>query len=196
MSKVTVAGVVPHLYNVREKLKEHIKNSSTISYYDDDPYDGFDSWEEAMDFYKRMGYFSNMEDEEDEEMNLAYGYDYDYSPAEDMPFWDDEDSGYKRIYFYPDYRDQDNREIFKSIKEFKEYCDDNGYHICSYEMSNLIYRTESYCCLERRDMGIERSEIATFDSYGDLFYEVCDEDELETLYGDGSFASYHGVEKK
>ena len=205
MPKIIVAGVIPHLYNVRAKLKEHLKNASTVSggFFDDDPYDGFDSWEEAMDFYRRLGYFSGSEDEEDAEaywekrrkekekedddQRLVYGYSD--SPADDLPFWDDEeDAGFKRIYFYPDYRNQDEREEFKSLKEFKDYCTDNGYHICSYEMNNLIYRTESYCCLERNDCGIERSEVATFDSYGDLFYEVCDEEELEDIYGNGEFS--------
>lgn len=83
-----------------------------------------------------------------------------------------------RIFFYNDYHDKSDAIIFTSLMEFDEFCERNGYFVPGYVQDDLMYRSESHCCLmplaEQRGV----LEIMSESSWGELFYEACDESEL------------------
>lgn len=87
----------------------------------------------------------------------------------------------KEIYYYPDYRNKDNRIEFNSLKSFNEFCSDNGYKVPEHVGEEIMYRRVSHTCLrpDVREYGLY--EIAAEESYGVLAYEVCDPSELSNL---------------
>ena len=52
------------------------------------------------------------------------------------------------IYFYPDLNDLDNRKVFFNLKEFGDYLDELGIYISSYETTQILNRSISYCCVD------------------------------------------------
>lgn len=111
--------------------------------------------------------YSGMEDCQD---------DVEYSHYEEI----DDDGIYngKEIYYYPDYHEKDNRIEFNTLKSFNDFCEDNGYSLPEYVANDIMYRRVSHTCLrpDAREYGLY--EIMAEDSYGTLFYEVCDSSEL------------------
>lgn len=83
-----------------------------------------------------------------------------------------------KVIFYPDYHDQTDKMCFRNIMEFNDFCEENGYSVPAYVVSDLVYRTENHCCLD--PMLEERGELSIVGegSYGELFYEVCKPEEL------------------
>ena len=111
--------------------------------------------------------------EEEEDVN-----DYEYASYEELS---DDDNGVtdgKEIYYYPDYHDKDSRLEFSTLKAFNDFCDDNGYVIPSHVSNQIIFNRVSHTCLhpESRNYGVY--EIIAETSYGNLFYEVCESNEL------------------
>lgn len=84
----------------------------------------------------------------------------------------------KEIWFYPDYHCKDDRLEFNSLKEFNDYCESMGYFVDKEVAENISWRYESHCCLNPESEKIGLLEIMTEHSYGDLFYEACEECEL------------------
>ena len=84
----------------------------------------------------------------------------------------------KEIWFYPDYHDKEDRLEFNSIKEFSDYCDSMGYSVPTKVVSEMAWRYESHCCLSKEAEDIGLLEIACGHSYGDMYYDVCDDSEL------------------
>ena len=108
--------------------------------------------------------FDGWNDEDDD-------IDYDYTIS-------DYDDGHKEIWFYNDYHDKSDRVCFTSLDEFSEYCDSMGYYIPSNVSKELSYRYESHCCLNQEYKQVGILQILTGHSYGDMFYEACDSNEL------------------
>lgn len=84
----------------------------------------------------------------------------------------------KEIYYYPDYHNKDNRLEFETLSGFNDFCDENGYVVPSHIANDIMYRRVSHCCLrpDAREYGMY--EIMAEDSYGTMFYEVCEASEL------------------
>ena len=103
-----------------------------------------------------------------------------YSGMEDSPSELDDDGIWdgKEIYYYPDYHDKDNRLEFNSLKSFNDFCEDNGYKLPEHIANAIMYRRISHTCLSPLAREYGEYEIMCEDSYGSLFYEVCDESEL------------------
>jgi hypothetical protein len=84
----------------------------------------------------------------------------------------------KEIWFYPDYHCKDDRLEFNSLKEFSDYCESMGYFVDKKVAEDISWRYESHCCLNPESEKIGLLEIMTEHSYGDMFYEACEEAEL------------------
>jgi hypothetical protein len=103
-----------------------------------------------------------------------------YSGYED-DISNDEDIEYKEIWFYPDYHCKDDKLEFNSIKEFSDYCENQGYFVSKEVTSDLVWRYESHCCLRPESEKIGLLEIMTEHSYGEMFYVACEEQELSDM---------------
>jgi len=106
-----------------------------------------------------------------------------YSSYEDDPteYNLDENTEYKEIWFYPDYHCKDDRLEFNSIKEFNDYCENQGYFVSSEVANDLSWRYESHCCLCPESEKVGLLEIMSEHSYGEMFYEACEEQELSDM---------------
>ena len=107
-------------------------------------------------------------DEDDFDFN---GIDIDFTT-------DDYDDEQKEIWFYPDYHDKDDRLEFNTLKEFSDYCESMGYWVSKEVANEISWRYETHCCLDPDSEKQGLLEIITEHSYGELFYEVCKEEEL------------------
>jgi len=92
-----------------------------------------------------------------------------------------EDSEHKEIWFYPDYHCKDDRLEFNSIKEFSDYCEKQGYFVSREVAYDLAWRYESHCCLCPESEKVGLLEIMSEHSYGEMFYEACEEHELSDM---------------
>jgi len=108
----------------------------------------------------------------DEENPNEYGFEdirldtEDYEPSS------------KEIWFYPDYHCKDDRLEFNSLKEFSDYCENMGYWVDKKVAEDISWRYESHCCLNPESEKIGLLEIMTAHSYGEMFYDACEESEL------------------
>lgn len=84
----------------------------------------------------------------------------------------------KKIVFYFDYHDKFDCTVFSDLLEFSDFCERSGYFVPSYIQDDIIYRNESHCCLNplAKERGI--LEVMSEGSYGEMFYEACEESEL------------------
>lgn len=98
-------------------------------------------------------------------------YDFDFTT-------EDYNSESKEIWFYPDYHFKDDKLEFNSLKEFSDYCESMGYCVNKEVAADISWRYESHCCLNPGSEKIGLLEIMTEHTYGEMFYEACDESEL------------------
>lgn len=84
----------------------------------------------------------------------------------------------KEIYYYPDYHDKDNRLEFETLSSFCDFCEDNGYVVSDQVANDIMFRRVSHTCLRPDSKEYGMYEIMAEDSYGTMFYEVCEANEL------------------
>lgn len=84
----------------------------------------------------------------------------------------------KEIWFYPDYHCKDDKLEFNSLKEFSDYCESMGYWVDKEVSADISWRYESHCCLNPESEKIGLLEVMSEHSYGEMFYEACEESEL------------------
>ena len=155
-----------------DKKKKHKGSKRTA----DDIYDEF--WNKKSKRKHRKGKKARLINiNEPYEGEEEFDVDGDYVSYEEV----DDDNGItdgKEIYYYPDYHDKENRLEFNTLKAFSDFCDDNGYEIPSYLTNKLLFNRVCHTCLlpDAREWG--RYEIMVENSYGNLFYEVCESGEL------------------
>lgn len=84
----------------------------------------------------------------------------------------------KLIYYYPNYRNKEDRFEFNTLKEFDDFCADYGYTVPPYVGEQIAYRRVSHVCLNptMREHGM--FEIMAEESYADMMYEAVDVDDL------------------
>lgn len=100
-------------------------------------------------------------------------------PEDDYDFDDIHlDCDEKVIYFYSDYHDKYGRDTFHSLKEFSDFCINSGYIVPRYVEDDIVYRVESHCCLNPKAEKGGILEIMSEHSYGEMFYEACEDWEL------------------
>ena len=117
--------------------------------------------------------YSGDEDDPDEVGDYPHEFD-NYEEVEDNGI-----TNGKEIFYYPDYHNKDDRLEFNTLKSFSEFCEDNGYAVSESVANDISYRRVSHCCLSpiAREYGLY--EIMCEESYGTLFYEVCESSELD-----------------
>ena len=103
------------------------------------------------------------------------------NPTEYASYEDLESDGIndgKLIYFYPNYRNKEDRLEFNTLREFDDFCADYGYVVPPYVGEQIAYRRISHVCLrpDAREYGM--FEIMAEESYADMMYEACDVTEL------------------
>jgi hypothetical protein len=84
----------------------------------------------------------------------------------------------KEIYYYPDYHNKDNRLEFSSLSGFSDFCEENGYNVPQHVVDDIMFRRVSHTCLRPDAREYGHYEIMAEDSYGTMFYEVCEANEL------------------
>ena len=110
------------------------------------------------------------------DINVPYnGEEEDGYNFDDIALFQDES---KEIWFYPDYHSKDDRLEFNSIKDFSDYCCSMGYWVDKCVMGDISWRYESHCCLNPESERLGLLEIMSSHSYGEMFYDACDESEL------------------
>lgn len=87
-------------------------------------------------------------------------------------------NGLKVIWFYPDYHCEDDRMEFNGLLEFSEFCKDEGYQLPLSIYTELDKCGSLHCCLDPFMRSVGRMHITHARSYGEMFYEVCDAEEL------------------
>ena len=91
---------------------------------------------------------------------------------------EDYETDAKEIWFYPDYHCKEDKLSFNSLKEFSDYCDSMGYWVDKAVAAEISWRYESHCCLNPESEKIGLLEIMSEHTYGEMFYEACEESEL------------------
>lgn len=156
-------------YKTRNKHNKHNKSKSSKARIIDinTPYDGYET-ECIYDYDSEDGY--NLDDDGD----YVDGYNLNELCYNEP----------KEIWFYYDYHYHNNEDKLKfgDIKSFCKYCNEKGYFIPQFIMSELKYRYESHCCLSSASKYAGVTNITSGRSYGDMFYEACDEKELSVLH--------------
>lgn len=99
--------------------------------------------------------------------------DYEYDRLKD------DDVVNPKVIFYPDYHNVDDKIAFRTVSEFNDFCEENDYFVPAYIANDLFYRNENHCCLNPVSEKRGILEIIGEGSYGELFYEVCEPDELQ-----------------
>lgn len=84
----------------------------------------------------------------------------------------------KEIWFYPDYRDKDDKLEFNTLAEFKSYCSSNGYYLPNKVEDDIVWQYETHCCINPDVERMGYLEILADRSYGEMCYMACDEDEF------------------
>ena len=82
------------------------------------------------------------------------------------------------IYYYPNYNNMNDKLEFSSLKEFDDFCCDEGFVISPNVAEEMVYRPINHVCLypQSRERGVY--ELYAGESYSDMVYEVCDLNEL------------------
>lgn len=110
----------------------------------------------------------------DDDFDMIYPYN-DSNSSDDTG---DYEPISKAITFYPNYHDKYDKIEFSSFKDFSEYCDAMGYYIDKKTEEDILSRYESHCCLRPLGRYLSFSEVLSAHSYGSMYYDVCDDEEL------------------
>lgn len=164
-------------YLTRKKEEDGKRNYSYADFWDDDDY------EEDMERLRMYYGYDHYDDDwyVDEDGAIVYppkketakviDINTPYSGFEEDPDELDDTDAHK-IYFYLDFRERNDVEIFNSLKEFDEYCKEEGLHVPENVAENISYWSESHCCLYPVTSVLhEPMEIMAADSYDNLWYE-------------------------
>lgn len=80
----------------------------------------------------------------------------------------------KEIFYYPDYNNKENKLEFNTLKEFDDFCIDNGYTVPPCVGEDIAYRRVSHVCLNPLAREYGMFEIMSEESYADMMYEACE----------------------
>lgn len=95
-----------------------------------------------------------------------------YSGEEENPDEVDDVPIGQYIYFYPDYKNKNDRIEFTSLKAFDYFCEANDFN-CSPEIGEKIaYGVVCHVCLNPRELLKEKNELMCEYSYADMYYNA------------------------
>ena len=83
-----------------------------------------------------------------------------------------------KVIFYFDYHDNTDYLEFENLMEFSDFCEREGYFVPGYVEDDILYRNENHCCLNPIAKSRGVLEVMAESSWGEMFYEACDESEL------------------
>lgn len=111
---------------------------------------------------------------------------YDDNSFDDVVLQDTEDyypssTEYKEIWYYPDYHDDIDKLEFNSLKDFSDYCADEGIYVPPFMADLLKYQSVSHCCLSGTSKENGRLELTVDDTYSNMFYTACTMSEAEEM---------------
>lgn len=133
--------------SLNKKLFKEKRNKKSKSYDDEDDY-----WNNRGSMYKNGEWDDDELDDEDV-----------YEPS------------YKCIKFYSDISNEMSYHEFHSLKEFNDFCTENGYFVSTVDYSNLANWSVVHCCLDPISEEYGEHEIITDNSYGALYWSVSDD---------------------
>lgn len=164
-------------YLTRKKEEVNKRNYSYADFWDDDDYE--EDMERLRMYYGYDHYDDDWYVDEDgaiiyppkKETAKVIDINAPYSGFEEDPDELDDTDAHK-IYFYLDFRERSDVEIFNSLKEFDEYCKEEGLYVPENVAENISYWSESHCCLYPVTSVLhEPMEIMAADSYDNLWYK-------------------------
>lgn len=80
----------------------------------------------------------------------------------------------KTIYYYRDFNNPDNYEAFFNLHEFDQFLKEEGVHVNQNEISNLMTRDVSHCCINPDIQSTHGTvQLITDSSYGGLYWTCC-----------------------
>ena len=93
---------------------------------------------------------------------------------------DDEDYGgvdneWKEINFYEDIENELSVIQFSSIKDFSDYCEEEGINVGDVDGENLMNWDRIHCCLDPLSLKYGEKDLITDTSYGGLYWTVADD---------------------
>jgi hypothetical protein len=110
--------------------------------------------------------------------DITRPYSQGFIDETDLPEEEVESSVAQYIWFYPDYKDKTDKLEFNSLKDFDDFCAKNEFLVPPYVGERIAYRPVSHVCLNpgAKERGVD--EIMGAESYGDMYYEACEELQL------------------
>lgn len=85
----------------------------------------------------------------------------------------------KVIYFYDDIDNPEDATIFYNVYDFDKFLDEEGISVNECEVTNLLTRSVSHCCVNPKERLIGHNTLLTDSSYGNLRWECAESnDEL------------------
>jgi hypothetical protein len=110
--------------------------------------------------------------------DITRPYTQGFIDETDLPEEEVESSVAQYIWFYPDYKDKTDKLEFNSLKDFDDFCAKNEFLVPPYVGERIAYRPVSHVCLNpgAKERGVD--EIMGAESYGDMYYEACEELQL------------------
>lgn len=85
------------------------------------------------------------------------------------------------IYFYADYQNKYSRDTFSTLKEFDDFCKEQGFKVPMLVSEDLCYNKVSHVCVNPLSFANGKLEIMCDESYADLYYDaLC----MEESYAD------------
>ena len=109
------------------------------------------------------------------------GNDYD-GAIDDYSFEESCYKGTKDIYYYDDYTDRLSFLRFKSIPQFKVYCEKRGITIPKEVLDMMKYRYVSHCCVNKNILLSEkRMLLEAEESYGSMVYSAATSEDIDNM---------------
>ena len=136
------------------------------------PFPDDDEWDEERLSYLRDGFSVFGGRREYEKVYDSDGVEVDIDDLE-------LDGDGKTIYFYHDIEDCGSCGVFRSLKSFMEFCEENGFTVPKGAMEDLEYNTESHTCLNPYMRSRGELYVMCCYTYHDLLYNAsCLEEDL------------------
>lgn len=94
---------------------------------------------------------------------------------DDEDIYNNVDSEWKEINFYPEIDNELSVIQFHSIKEFSDYCEENEISVGNIDGDNLMNWDRIHCCLDPLSLKYGEKGLITDTSYGALYWTVADD---------------------
>jgi hypothetical protein len=116
------------------------------------------------------------EDEDDYWANRESMFTHgEWSDERDLDNEDEFDEPYKCIKFYSDIENELSVREFYSLKDFNDFCIENGYNVSPTDHNNLVNWQVVHCCLDPISLEYGDNDILTDNSYGALYWTVSED---------------------